>query len=276
MQDKTVLIFDIETIPDTEPVRNLLKLNKEEQFSEIELRKKLSDYHFEITDGKNDFSRQLFHKVVCISYVEANLQIIDNKNISLTINKLQSNAITDYEGGEEALIRGFWSNFEKKKPILVTFNGRTFDIPALRYRALKYDIQCEWFFKAGTKWDNNYKSKYCQDVNLDLLDSFSDFGGSARIKMEEVCSLLNIPCKLDAKGDGVSKMFDEGKIQEIKDYCETDVLATYLLYIKYLYHIGNMDLKSLKKHESDLESYLANNPSTKIQEFLSLWQKKSS
>jgi predicted PolB exonuclease-like 3'-5' exonuclease len=43
----------------------------------------------------------------------------------------------------------------------------------------------------------------------------------------------------------------EGGIEEIRNYCETDVLNTYLVYLRFEFMRGNLDVKDLEK-ELDL------------------------
>ena len=53
-------------------------------------------------------------------------------------------------------------------------------------------------------------------------------------------------------GSKVSKMIDQGKIQEVRDYCETDILNTYLVYLRFMMHRGDIDLDGYKRGVSDV------------------------
>jgi len=74
MQHQNLFVFDIETVPGTDAVPNLTG------FDDPDVQKRryeLERYHLEITDGCNSFLRQPFHKVVAISFLEAEIEHAD-------------------------------------------------------------------------------------------------------------------------------------------------------------------------------------------------------
>ena len=170
-------------------------------------------------------------------------------------------------------MRGFFSYLKKKTPRLVSFNGKNFDLPVLKYRAMKYEIEAAWLYKSGDKW-NNYNQKYSLDWHCDLADAFSDFGASARVKMNEVCACLNLPGKTGVDGSMVQEYFDQGRLQEIRDYCETDVINTFLLYLSYQHHTGSMSKESFFKSKQSLVEFLEKNGEKRpyLLEFLREWR----
>lgn len=263
-----LVVFDIETIIDTDAAIRLLKLDPDLPVEEI--RQALTDYHLEITDGKNDFARQLFHKVVAISFLRAEIEHTDEGEV-YHFAELRSGGSED--STEEELIKGFFTWCAKHNPRFVSFNGRTFDLPVLRYRAMHYGVAARWFYGAGDKW-NNYLSRYSADWHCDLLEQLSDYGASARVKLNEVCALLGIPGKLDTDGGDVAKLYDEGKIGDIRDYCETDVLNTYLVYLHHMQHRGILDKQAFAMCTEVLQEYLAEQGAHKphFKEFLDAWK----
>ena len=232
MSHQTLFVFDIETIPDTKSVHNL---TGSAEVDVATLRQELIQYHLDITDGKNSFPRQPFNRVVAISFLEADIYKDDNGIERYELKELRSGG--KEEASEKELLEGFFKYLEKNRARLVSFNGRTFDLPVLRYRAMVHGIQAKWLYSSGDKW-NSYMSRYSLDWHCDLIEALSDFGASARIKLNEVCSVLGFPGKFGVDGAKVSDMFDEGRIKEIRDYCETDVLNTYLVYLRHMHHRG--------------------------------------
>ena len=268
MPKNNLFVFDIETVPDTDAVRNLTGF---ESNNIEELRKELEEYHIKVSGG-NPFPRQPFHKVVAISFVEA--------EIKSEIDGTESYILTDIRSGgtenssEEEILKGFFSYLSKKSPRFVSYNGRTFDLPVLKYRAMKYGISAPWLYRSGDKW-NSYTSRYSADWHCDLLDVLSDYGCSAKCKMNEVCSILGLPGKIGVDGSQVSGMYDEGRIKEIRDYCETDVINTYLVYLVNQYHTGFLSEENFKNANLDLINYLDENKSEKkkhFKEFLDEWK----
>ena len=137
---------------------------------------------------------------------------------------------------------------------------------------MKYCISAPKLYKAGDKW-NNYQQKYSLDWHCDLLDALSDFGSSCRCKMNEVCSILGIPGKIGVDGSKVTDMYDAGKLQDIDNYCETDVLNTYLVYLNYQLLVGNVNNESFIKMNQDLINYLQDEGKEHFFEFLNKWEK---
>ena len=82
-----------------------------------------------------------------------------------------------------------------------------------------------------------------------MLDNLQDFGAIRGLKLDEVCSMAGLPGKYDVHGDEVYRLYFEGKIKEIKEYCESDVLNTYWLFLKYELLRGNIT-------KADYASYL--------------------
>ena len=67
-----------------------------------------------------------------------------------------------------------------------------------------------------------------------LCDALSSFSPAARATLNEISRIMGMPGKPDGiDGDQVEKYFREGKIKEIAEYCETDVLNTYRVWLRY-------------------------------------------
>ncbi len=264
-----IFVFDIETVIDNSLVCQFLDMD-EETSSPQEIRKAIEDYHLEITAQNNSFPRQLFHKVVAISFLHAEVETFDNLEC-YHIVECRSGA--KEESSEAELIAGFFNHLKKYPATLVTYNGRTFDLPVLRYRAMRHDISIPWLYKTGDKW-NNYLQRYSANYHCDLLDVLSDYGASARVKLDEVCSLLNVPGKLDAKGSDVAELYDQGMIKEIRDYCETDVLSTWLVFIANQYHRGIIDKDAYEMAKEQTYDILLTQKKEKpnFAKFLARWQ----
>jgi predicted PolB exonuclease-like 3'-5' exonuclease len=259
MQHKTLFVFDIETIPDADASVNLLDNIKQSDSNKSKV-EALKNYHLEITGGKNDFLRQPFHKVVAISFLEA--QIVNkNGTEEYLLTNIKSGGLAS--SSEEDLIKGFFAYLKSRTPRFVSFNGRSFDLPVLKYRAMKYGVSAPFLFKMGDKW-NNYSQRYSLDWHCDLLEAFSDYGASARIKMNEICSILDLPGKTGIDGSKVAQYYEAGKIEEIRNYCESDVVNTYLLYLHYQHFTGSIDTQSFSNAKEDLVNYIKMNESEKF------------
>jgi predicted PolB exonuclease-like 3'-5' exonuclease len=269
MQHQNLFVFDIETVPDLRAARNLLDLP---EGTNEELRQGLVQYHLKITDQKNSFLRQPFHQVIAISFLHAEITRDINGQEFYHIIDVRSGG--DLSASEADLVKGFFSHLKKNPSRLISFNGKNFDLPVLKYAAMKHEVEAAWLHKSGDKW-NNYNQRYSLDWHCDLAEAFSDFGSSAKVKMNELCAAFNLPGKIGVDGSMVMDFFDQGRLREIRDYCETDVLNTYLLYLIYQHHNGSISRDSFVKCKKDLADFLTNNFETKphFADFLAEWEK---
>ena len=273
MQHQNLFVFDIETVPDTDAVANLTGFDGPDVESR---REELERYHLEITGGKNPFPRQPFHKVVAISFLEAEIDRSGGLGggESYHLRELRSGGEAGFD--EKQLLQGFFSYFERLRPRLVSYNGRGFDLPVLKYRAMAHGIQAPWLYDAGDKW-NSYQSRYSADWHCDLLEILSDFGASARGKLNEICSVLGYPGKFGVDGSKVASMFDDCRIGEIRDYCETDVLNTYLVYLRLMQHRGTLSTENYNHAVADIVSLIEAEGEARphLREFLDAWGEPS-
>lgn len=269
MQHQSLFVFDIETIPDTKTGKILLDSDSTD---ENKLREELTDYHLKLTDGRNSFLRQPFHQIVAISFLQAEIIRDYDGQESYQIKEIRSGGEIDTL--EPELVKGFFAHLKKSTPRLVSYNGRNFDLPVLKYRAMKHEVTAPWLYKTGDKW-NNYNQRYSLDWHCDLAEAFSDFGASSRTKMNEVCACVNLPGKTGVDGSKVTDYFDQGKIKEIRDYCETDVINTYLLYLTYQHHTGSLSSENFLKCRQEISEILKKESPQKphFKEFQEEWHR---
>ena len=270
MQHQNLFVFDIETVPDTDVAPNLTG----ETSPDVEVRRQaIEQYHLDVTDGKNSFPRQPFHKVVAISFLAAEIER-DGGREAYHLRELRSGGETGFD--EAKLLQGFFTYMERMKPRLVSFNGRTFDLPVLKYRAMVHGISAPWLHKSGDKW-NSYGYRYATDWHCDLLDVLSDFGASARVKLNEVCAAFGFAGKFGVDGSMVAEMIDNGEIEAVRNYCETDVLNTYLVYLRYQLHVGTLTKDDYNTAVAGLVQYIDSEKEARpyLGDFMEAWGEAS-
>jgi len=263
---RDVIIFDSETIPDAQAARQLLGKS---ELNDIEARDALNAYFLEKTDGKNDFPRQPFHQVVAISYAHL-IAEPGEEGMELVIRQIASGGEPD--SSETELLEGFFNLIEKRAPQIVSFNGRGFDIPVLKYRAMVHSLSCPRWFSEGDKW-NNYDTRFSHKYHLDLMEVLSDFGASARCSMHEVASAFGVPGKLDTAGDDVRGMYEAVEIEAIRNYCETDVCTTLLAFLRWQRFNGSLSEGAYARSMLGIRNYLEEEASTRphFAQFLEAW-----
>ncbi|MFL1780468.1 putative 3'-5' exonuclease related to the exonuclease domain of PolB [Candidatus Hepatincolaceae symbiont of Richtersius coronifer] len=266
---ENLVVFDIETIPDTDSCLNLI----DDQITNLhDQRLALTNYHLKITADKNSFLRQPFHKIIAISFLQAKINYDSSHGYTLeNYNFKEIKSGGNPNSSEEELVKGFFMTLDKLQPKLVSFNGRGFDIPVLKYRAMKYGITSEFFYLSGSKWES-YNQKYALGWHCDLIDALSDFGASARIKLNEACSIFGFPGKFGINGSQITDLYDQGKLIEIRNYCETDVLNTYLVYLRYALHTCKISTACYYQEVKNILQYLQNSKKEHFDAFILQWQ----
>lgn len=141
--------------------------------------------------------------------------------------------MTNSEGrdGEKKLLSA-WNDFMQKEtpsPTLVTWAGRTFDLPVLQYRSFKHGIPMPWYFD-----ERDYKYRYTEARHTDLCDVMADFGATRFSKLDAIAPLIGLPGKHDdMDGSKVEAMFGDGLIDDIAAYCTDDTLQTAFIFLRW-------------------------------------------
>lgn len=253
-----ILVFDIETVPDIAGLRRLYELPElpdDDVLAAAQLLRRQKT-------GGSDFLPLHLQRVVAISVV---LRSQD---------RLAVWSIGNEASGEAELIQRFYDGLEKYTPTLVSWNGGGFDLPVLHYRALLHNVVAERYWETGDsdnafRW-NNYLNRY-HDRHTDLMDVLALYQGRAVAPLDDVATLLGYPGKMGMSGAKVWDAFKAGQLKAIRDYCETDVLNTYLVYLRYEQMRGRLDPAQLRAEQDRLRAYLAQENKAHFDEFLAAW-----
>jgi predicted PolB exonuclease-like 3'-5' exonuclease len=142
------------------------------------------------------------------------------------------------------IVRLFWAGWRAyQHPTLVTFNGRTFDVPLLELAAFRYGIGvADWFNLNAKSWDQN-RNRYNHQSHMDLYDILTNYGASRfNGGLNLAANLLGKPGKIEVQGNMVQDLFDAGQLAEINDYCQCDVLDTYFVLLRTAVMMGQLSL----------------------------------
>ncbi len=253
-----ILAFDIETIPDVVSGRRLYELDG---LSDADTAKVMFHKRREET-GESEFLRHHLHRIVAISVA---LRRDD---------QLRVWSLGDAKADEAELIKRFFEGIERYTPTLVSWNGGGFDLPVLHYRSLVHGIAAPRYWDTGDndrdfKW-NNYLSRY-HARHTDLMDVLSGYQPRASAPLDQIAQILGLPGKLGMHGSEVWDQYQAGKIDAIRDYCETDVLNTYLVYLRFELIRGNLDTKQWEQEIQRVREYLKKEDKPHFQAFLQAW-----
>lgn len=254
-----VLAFDIETIPDVAGIRKLHDLPAELSDAEV------AEFAFQKRRAAsgNDFLPLHLQRVVVISCA---LREGDRFSVwSLAEPKLK----------EAEIIQRFYDGIEKFTPQIVSWNGGGFDLPVLHYRGLIHGVAAPRYWDQGEddrdfKW-NNYISRY-HSRHLDLMDLLAMYQPRASAPLDELAKLMGLPGKLGMDGGAVWGAYQAGKIDEIRDYCETDVVNTFLVYLRFQRLRGALTAKAFDAEVAAVRASLEGLKLPHWQAFLAAWE----
>ena len=173
------------------------------------------------------------------------------------------------------ITENFWRGWQRyQQPTLVTFNGRGFDLPLLELAAFRFGIGVpDWFGGTGKGYQQP-RNRFNASSHLDLQDQLVNFG-AARFNggLNLAAQLLGKPGKMDVQGDMVQDLFDQGKLEEINDYCRCDVLDTYFVFLRYLVLTGQVTLDQEQEIVEQTKSWLLEQAADHeiYREYLSHW-----
>ncbi|ADE15532.1 conserved hypothetical protein [Nitrosococcus halophilus Nc 4] len=252
-----VFVFDIETVPDVEGARRLYDLGDLDAAAVAEI---MFSKRRQETGG--DFLRLHLHRIVAISVA---LRSQDRFKVW---------SLGDSSSPEEELVQRFFDGVEKFVPTLVSWNGSAFDLPVIHYRALFHGIPGPRYWEIGDedqsfRW-NNYLSRYHQR-HLDLMDVLSGYQSRAAAPLDEIATLLGFSGKMGMSGTKVWDLFQKGELEAIRNYCETDVLNTYLIFLRFELIRGRLDPAAYQQECQLVRDVIGAESKAHFSEFLRLW-----
>ena len=93
----------------------------------------------------------------------------------------------------------------------------------------------------------------CVGDCVDLCDVLSSFSYGAKVKLDELSRIMGLPGKPDGlDGSQVEAYFNAGRIQEIADYCKSDVINTYRLWLRHELFRGRLDRNQFEYSEDSI------------------------
>lgn len=252
------LIFDIETIPDTESAAKLHELQGLTPQEVAEAIQAMRRGHH-----ASEFLPHHLHKVVAIAAV---LRQQDRLHVL---------SLGEEDTDEAGLLKKFFAGIDKYTPTLVSWNGTGFDLPVLHYRALLHGISAPRYFELGDRdtnfrW-NNYLSRYHQR-HLDLMDVLALYNPRANAPLNDIAVMLGLPGKIGLHGAKVWEAYQRYDLALIRSYCEVDVLNTYVIFLRFEYMRGRLSLEDYRMECERLRTLLTTENKPHFHTFVRQWQ----
>lgn len=253
------LVFDIETIPDTDGLRVLYDLPKDisdEDVANIAL-------HQRRQHNGSEFLPLHHHRICAISCA-----LREGSNFKVW-------TLGDANSSEAEIIQRFFDGIEKYTPQIISWNGGGFDLPVLHYRGMINGVNASRYWDLGEddkdfKW-NNYISRY-HSRHLDLMDLLAMFNARANAPLDDLAKLCGFPGKLGMDGSKVWDAYKAGKLQEIRNYCETDVANTHLVYLRFQLMRGQLNQAAYEREIALVRDTLQGYEASHWQEYLAAWK----
>ena len=252
------LVFDLETIPDAHGLRQLHDWPSSLSDSEV-IEKALAERQ---ASHGNDFLPLHLHKVVVVGCVFRDAQGFRVKTLGQP------------DDAEPVLISGFFKTIERYTPRLVSWNGSGFDLPVLHYRSLIHGVPAPRYWDTGEEDRdfkfNNYLSRY-HNRHIDLMDLLAKYNGRANAPMDDLAKLCGFPGKLGMDGSQVWRAWSDGRQDEVRAYCEADVVNTWLLFCRFRLLRGELDAQSYQEEITLVRDTLTTLSGEHWVEYLKAW-----
>jgi len=233
----SVIVWDIETAPD---LKGFAAANGHDGKSDDEIRVAMGD----------KFPKNIYHSIICIGALVAH-----QDNGCWIVDALGAPHVG--ERSEKALIASFVDRIAELSPQLITFNGSSFDLPVLRYRAMVHGIAAPGLSMRP------YFNRYTEDA-IDLCDVLASFSSQGKATLHELCRVMGLPGKPDGMSGGeVEKYYRDGHIREIAEYCESDVVNTYRVWLRYELFRGRLSVVEFQRSEAILIDFIKARGNTK-------------
>jgi hypothetical protein len=220
------LILDIETIPDVE------RWHRPESSS-----------------GDPPFPPSWAHRIIVIGCL-----LLDEryrlKRIGVIGDPAGGPGVADER--ERGLLEDFSRFVGKARPVLVTYNGRSFDLPVIAQRALCHAVPLAWYYR-----EKGVRYRFSEEGHLDLCDWLADHGATRPGKLDAVARLIGLPGKVGIDGSQVDGLYRAGQLATIQKYCLADVAQTAFLFLRFRLLQGQLPLEDYRERAAALLDALA-------------------
>ncbi len=225
------LVFDVESVADGQLILDTKYPG--EGLSPEEATRKFR--HELLVDTGKDFVPYTYHLpvAVVIAKLRSDYSLIDIVSLDQPQHR------------PHVIAKHFWVGWERyNHPTLVSFNGRTFDIPLLELAAFRFGIPVPSWFNLFDRTYDQRRNRYNLQAHLDLHEILTNFGGTwFRGGLNLAAQLVARPGKMDIQGDMVQDLYAAGRLTEINEYCRCDVLDTYFVFLRIAVLMGKISLE---------------------------------
>ncbi len=231
-QDVRYFVFDIESIADGDLIARVRYPQEELSAEEA-----IARYRAELLEEKGtDFIPYTFQipLSIAVGKVNRSFELVDL--VVLDEAESRPHVATDL----------FWRGWEAYgRPTLVTFNGRSFDLPLLELAAFRYGLSVGGWFDQTLRSYDQPRNRYNTAAHFDLHELMTNFGACRFTGgLNLAAQILGKPGKMDVQGHMVQDLYHSGEVARIHGYCRCDVLDTYFVFLRAQVMLGKLPLDS--------------------------------
>lgn len=223
-----LVVWDIETIPNADVI-GIVK-HDDPEYQNLGRYEKIVKLKEELGTG---FLPIVYHRVIAISLVIVNDTFDQFQFVQVPGN-------TEYE-----LLTWFANliNVHGDNIKLLGWNSKGFDAQVINYRMSAFRIPCPLLQKndGNYKWDS-FSSRF-HSRHTDLMDVMSNYNSRAIAALDPLCHAFGLPGKYTLDKNLILEIYMEGKLQTIRNYCDTDVINLLIIYIRWLEFTGVLSLE---------------------------------
>ena len=253
-----VLAFDLETVPDLTGGRRVYGLDGLE---DADVSRAMAARRRQ--EAGSEFPRLHLHRVVAVSLA------------GIVNGRFRVWSLGELDDQEPQLLQRFFDGLDRYVPDLVSWNGNGFDIPVLHHRALIHGLTAPRYWETGDNDRsfrfNNYLNRY-HERHTDLMDVLASFQMRGAAPLDEMATLCGLPGKMGMSGSAVADAVANGELEAVRNYCETDVLNTYLLYLRFQHFRGALDETDYSRECDRVAEALAASDRPHLLGFLEAWR----
>lgn len=222
-------------------------------------------------DWGTKFPKCMFHRIACISFVEARIAYEADGSERYAVTACRSGGEADWD--ERRLLEQFWRFFAQHPTRVVGWNTRGFDLPVLLQRSLLHGLSAAPWFRAGSRHEG-YTYRYADRWHADLMDQLADYGACTKLGLDEAARACGLPGKGGGHGSEVEGMVAAGEVEAVRRYCEGDTLNLYGLYLRHGLLTGRTSRSGYDAAIASLAAYLDREGCGRLHlgAFLSAWR----
>ena len=205
-----IVTLDLETVPDEALVS---AVDGEPGRPYPEQVKRLMAERRARTGGRTDFLPLPYHRPVVASFLEA---AADGGVVTLA----DAAVWTDGRQSEVGFLEATWRRLDGAS--VVSFHGKGFDLPVLALRSLKHGVPTPAWSAATRRGGGDH---------FDMRELLA--GQATPAPLDLYAKLVGLPGKGEVAGEDVQDLYAAGDLDRIAAYCVTDVVQTYLLFLRH-------------------------------------------